>query len=116
MSTVSADNNAPMAIKALSVAQSQVWSFHLPLHRFVASCLREVSRRPYQQDDGQPGGIDVLLTSLKESEDARKLYRIYSGLLEYPIIILARNSQIRSELWLRNGKSMFDQVCFFNTI
>lgn len=111
MSTVAADNGTPMAMKALSVAQSQVWSFHLPLHRFVASCLREVSRRPYQQDDGEPGGMDLLLSTLKKNEDARKLHRIYLGLLEFPTIILARNSQIKSELWLRNGRSMFDQVC-----
>lgn len=116
MSTIAADNNVPTAMKALSVAQSQIWSFHLPLHRFVASCLREVSRRPYQRADEKPGGMDELLSSLRESEDARKLYRIYSGLIEYPAVILARNSQIRSELWLRNGKSMFDQVGTFNMI
>lgn len=111
MSTVAADCGAPMAMKTLPVAQSQVWSFHLPLHRFVAASLREVSRRPYQLNDGQPGGFDQLIQSLKQTEGARKLYRIYLGLLEYPTIILARNSQIRSQLWLRNGKLMFDQVC-----
>ena len=100
MSSVAADHNAPIAMKALPVAQSQLWSFHLPLHRFVASCLREVARRPYQRENGQVGGIQELVVSLKEKEDARKLHRIYSGLLEYPIVVVSRNSQIRSDLWL----------------
>ena len=114
MSSVAVDNNSHVAMKALSVAQSHLWSFHLPLHRFIASCVREVSRRPYETTDGEAAGIQKLLISLKENINAEKLFRIYSGLLEYPAIIISRNSQIRSCLWQRNGRGMLDQVC--NTI
>ena len=110
MSTAAADYGAPVAMAALPVSQCQLWSFHLPLHRFVASSLRELARRPYAKDIGQIGGIHELIEKMKQQEDARKLFKIYSGLLEFPTVVLARNSQIRSDLWLRNGRGMFDMV------
>lgn len=110
LSSVAVDHDAPVAMKSLPVAQSQRWSFHLPLHRFVAACLREVSRRSYRCEDGRMGSIEELIDNLKRHEEWGKLYRTYHGLLEYPIIVLARNAQIRSDLWLRNGRGMQDQV------
>ena len=32
-------------MNALPLPMVAIWSFHLPLHRFVAACLREVARR-----------------------------------------------------------------------
>lgn len=99
-----------MAMKALPVSQTKSWSFHLPLHRFVATSLREIARRPYSKDDGTACGIDELICRMKDQQDPLELERIYSGLMEFPLIVLSRNSQIRSDLWLRNGRGMSDQV------
>jgi len=99
-----------MAMKALPVSQTKSWSFHLPLHRFVATCLREIARRPYTKEDGTVSGIEELITRMKNQQDAPELERIYLGLMEFPLIVLSRNSQIRSDLWLRNGRGMSDQV------
>jgi hypothetical protein len=38
-----------LALQALPISHLAPWSFHLPLHRFVAACLREVCRRPVEQ-------------------------------------------------------------------
>jgi hypothetical protein len=98
-------------MKALPISQCDLWSFHIPLHRFVAFCIREVARRrPCNDRNGQTQDVTNLLETMIQKEDSQKLFRIFSGLLEYPLMIIARNSQIRSDLWLRNGRGMFDQV------
>lgn len=46
----------------LPLSQIQSWSFHLPLHRFAAACIREVSRRP------GGGGISDLVSMFEVPE------------------------------------------------
>ena len=111
MSSAAVQHGTAVAMKALPISQCQSFSFHLPLHRFVASCLRELARHPYKDKNGNIQGIEKLFEYMKLNEEPKKLRRIYQGILEYPLLVLSRNSQIRSDLWLRNGKGMFDQVC-----
>lgn len=110
MSSSAVRYGSHMAMRALSVAQTKSWSFHLPLHRFIATSLREIARRPYSKEDGTICGIEELIYRMKDQQDASELERIYSGLMEFPLIVLSRNSQIKSDLWLRNGRGMSDQV------
>jgi hypothetical protein len=86
-----------LALEALPISHLAPWSFHLPLHRFVAACLREVCRRPVEQ------GMAKLLSELHDTE-------FFHGLLEFPVVVLSRAAQVRAGLWKRNGSLMFDQV------
>lgn len=110
MASVACKHGALTAMKALPTSQCHLWSFHIPLHRFIAFCIREVARRPYNDKHGGSEDMTKLIAMVMQKEDSKRLFRIYTGLLEYPLMIIARNSQIRSDLWLRNGKGMFDQV------
>ena len=67
MSTIAVEHGTHLAMKAIPVAQSDSWSFHLPLHRFTAACLREVARRPSSlSGEGEVSmmGIEDLLRKL----------------------------------------------------
>lgn len=87
-----------LAFSALPFAQVTPWSFHLPLHRFVAACLREVCRRP-------PQNVDELLQEMVKYGDG-----LYMAVMEFPVIVLSRSAQVRAGLWRRNGSPMHDQV------
>ncbi len=109
MSTLAAKYGTDLASRALPISQVCVWSFHLPLHRFLASCLREVARRP--NTIGSGGIEDLLQTKLMNWQFLnRKGNLLFRGLMEFPILVLSRSAQIRSGLWKRNGPSMQDQV------
>ena len=118
MSTIASKHGTWLAMRALPVAQTRRWSFHLPLHRFVAACLREVARRPCVKADGSAGGMEELLLMLCEGngdnsgKHRKKSENLFRGLVEFPVIVLARAAQIRSGLWRRNGPGMLDQVKF----
>ena len=43
MSTLAGKYGTDLASRTLPISQVRVWSFHLPLHRFLASCLRHTS-------------------------------------------------------------------------
>ena len=112
MSTIAYKSGSPIAMEGLPLAQSTSWSFHLPLHRFVAACLREVARRkknPSFEGSGKIG-IEKLLNRITQTLDENSVMKLYSGLMEYPIIVFARAAQVRAGLWKRNGAGMFDQV------
>jgi hypothetical protein len=110
MPSVAVKYGCPTTVNVLPVTQLYDWSFHLPLHRFLATCLREVGRRP-NQIGGLDNGIEGLLAALKKStKDDARLQQLFNGLLEFPTIILSRTAQIRSKLWKRNGQGMLDQV------
>ena len=103
--TVASKHGAPLAAAAIPVSQIRSWSFHLPLHRFVASCIRDVARRAIDSN----GSIDALVDLLhrEEEESTRGLFR---GLFEFPLLVLSRAAQIRAGLWKRNGPTMLDQM------
>jgi len=120
-STVAVDYGSDLAMEALPVAQVRPFSFHIPLHRFVAVCLREVARRPNARvgteknkdvtnQVGKEDGIHLVLTSLLSSFGSQRLKRFLRGLVEFPVIVLSRVAQIRSGLWKRNGYCMSEQV------
>ncbi len=101
MSTVAMKHGCSSTIQVLPTDQKSGWSFHLPLHRFLSACLKEVAKRSYQTMN--VNGIGLLLANLKSSADVLKLVHLFNGLLEFPTNILCRAAQIRSNLWLRNG-------------
>ena len=101
-STVAAMHGSPLCLKGLPIAQTTPWSFHLPLHRFVAACIREVCRRP-------TNGMELLLQELNKSS-AEHLNSLYFSLMEFPLLVLSRAAQVRSGMWRRNGSGMQDQV------
>jgi len=111
-STVASTHGSALAMTALPLTQIAVWSFHLPLHRFVAACVREVSRR---HDISGSEGIQHLLSmfALPSNDDASSQLRtnalLFRGLFEFPINVLSKAAQIRAGIWRRNGRSMEDQ-------
>lgn len=92
-STVASSHGSVLAMAAIPLPQIAVWSFHLPLHRFAASCIREVSRR---QDDAGDNGMDALLDMFVPpvGEGALTQLRLNAllvrGLMEFPAIVLSR--------------------------
>ena len=101
-STVSVQRGSLLAFKTLPVSQTTPFSFHLPLHRFFAACLREACLR-------ETGIRDLrLLLSQKLTTDVQD--KLFIGLMEFPLLVLSRAAQIRAGLWRRNGNGLNDQV------
>ena len=111
VATAHGGSSVPLAMAALPVPQIAVWSFHLPLHRFVAACIREVSRRHDDDDDvsgsvagaacSNDGGMEKLLqmfalptdVTSSSGKDASSKLRLnallFRGLMEFPIIVVS---------------------------
>lgn len=106
ISTVAAKCGAPLAMCHLGISQSTPFSFHLPLHRFVASCLRELCLRT----DDAAAGLEALRRILQERLETQALDDLFTGLLEFPTLVLSRASQVRAGLWRRSGPGLNDQV------
>lgn len=132
MSTVAVEHGTYLAMKAVPVAQGDSWSFHLPLHRFAAACLREVARRPTSASTSMDGlevdqvnvegglCIENLIQKLMPNDDDgddgdEAVESLFQGLMEFPVIVLSRAAQIRSGLWRRNGPGMLDQVSVWSS-
>ena len=83
-STVASSHGTNLAMAALPLSQIQSWSFHLPLHRFAAACIREVARRPGY------GGMDDLLRMFDALSDfsTRQNALLFRGLMEFTVIVL----------------------------
>ena len=100
-----------LALPALSVSQVCPVSFHIPLHRFFGSCLRELCSGTSLVNDSRSVGIVELVDRVHNSKsnisDTRKLYQL---LMDFPMLVLSRAAQIRAGLWKRNGQGMLDQV------
>ena len=101
-STVTAMHGGALAFSALPMSQMTPFSFHLPLHRFVAACLREVCLRPT--------GLDDLISTIKLRLPDQQRNSLFLGLMEFPLIVLSRAAQVRASLWKRNGPGLNDQV------
>jgi hypothetical protein len=104
--TVASKNGTHLAFCALPIAQATPWSFHIPLHRFVAASLREACRRPVDQAAGMEELMNRIVTHIPQVE----LDNLFCGLMEFPALVLSRAAQVRSGLWRRNGSLMHDQV------
>ena len=113
-STVASAHGTPLAMASLPIAQLDPFSFHLPLHRFFAACVRELSRR---SDDN--GGLLELIGKFQinpnaSEEEKEKQHRkndlLFRGIMEFPIVVLSRAAQIRAGVWRRNGPGMSDMV------
>jgi len=101
-STIAVIHGSPLCLNALPVAQTTPWSFHLPLHRFVAACVREVCRR-------RTNGMEMIFQSLS-AISVEELDKLFSSLMEFPLLVLSKAAQVRSGMWRRNGSCMQDQV------
>mmetsp|Transcript_14841 Transcript_14841/g.41321 ORF Transcript_14841/g.41321 Transcript_14841/m.41321 type:complete len:2002 (-) Transcript_14841:1881-7886(-) len=101
-STISVETGSVLAFRALPVSQVTPFSFHLPLHRFVAACLREACLRET--------GIQDLRELLSRNLTQRIQDELFIGLMEFPLLVLSRAAQVRAGLWRRNGNGLGDQV------
>jgi hypothetical protein len=101
-STVAAKNGSVLAFRALPMSQMTPFSFHLPLHRFVAACVREVCLRAT--------GMDDLIRNLSQRMSETDRNSLFLGLMEFPLLVLSRAAQVRAGLWRRNGPGLNDQV------
>ena len=105
-STVAACRGTAVAMRQLPVSQNTSFSFHLPLHRFVAGCLRELCLR---QDD-ESNGVSNLLKRLRAGLSETDYDQLFLGLMEFPLLTICRAAQVRAGLWRRNGAGLSDQV------
>ena len=109
-STVATNHGCSTAIAPKwLVTQSTPFSLHLPLHRFLASCLRELSLRP----NGTRKGVDELLRRLRSAGANGELSSsslLFHGLTEVPSFVASRAAQVRAGLWRRNGPGLQEQV------
>lgn len=105
-STVAASRDAACAMRQMPVSQVTPFSFHLPLHRFVASCLRELCIRT----DDEAFGVAALARLLRERLPNNDYDGLYLGLMEFPLLVLSRATQVRGGMWRRNGNGLNDQV------
>lgn len=103
-SNIAAKHGSALAMRQLPVSQVSPFSFHLPLHRFVAGCLRELCLR----DESK--GIAELLRKIRTKLPQNQQNDLLEGLMEFPLVVLSRAAQIRGGLWRRNGGGLNDQV------
>jgi hypothetical protein len=101
-STISVKMGSVLAFRALPISQTTAFSFHLPLHRFVAACLREACLRE--------SGIRDLRVLLSKNLTDEVQDKLFIGLMEFPLLVLSRAAQVRAGLWRRNGNGLNDQV------
>ncbi|CAJ1952324.1 unnamed protein product [Cylindrotheca closterium] len=101
-STLSEKNGSALAFRALPMSQKTPFSFHLPLQRFVAACLREICLREDAMDD--------LMLKLSRDMFVNNKDNLFLGLMEFPLLVLSRSAQVRAGLWRRNGNGLNDQV------
>jgi len=121
-----------LCLPALSVMQLCPVSFHFPLHRFLACCLRELCRGTNNvmvdltesSNSSSVSGPDKLVRHMIHWSCRRRAAMPSSmtdntpfnptwpfrRLLEFPVLVLSRAAQIRANLWRRNGPGMQDQV------
>ncbi len=105
-STVASKRGTPLAMRHLPVSQMTPFSFHLPLHRFAASAMRELCLR---KDDSN-FGMHNLMQRLRADVQDDTSDNLFLGLMEFPLLVLSRVAQVRSDLWRRNGPNLTDQV------
>ena len=77
-------------MRQLPVSQVSPFSFHLPLHRFVAGCLRELCLRKVSD----AGGIADLLQRLQVEMPVKQYDELFKGIMELPLFVLSRAAQI----------------------
>lgn len=99
-STVASKCGTALAMQQMPVSQVTPFSFHVPLHRFVSSAIRELCLRANEAEAG--------MTSLMQRLQSHQA--VFWGLMEFPILVLSRVAQVRSDLWKRNGPGLNDQV------
>ena len=106
LSSVSASFGSECVMTQLPVSQTTPFSFHLPLHRFFASCVRELCLRR----SSNSGDITELFSRIKSALSEEQQESLFEGLMEFPTLVLSRAAQIRAGLWRRNGTGLNDQV------
>jgi ATP-dependent Clp protease adapter protein ClpS len=89
-------------------------SFHLFLHRFLATSIREACRHPHLSDtiaDLQQY-LSVTYTDFTcvDDVDHHQNECQLTQLIDYPLQTIVWECQIRADMWRRNGHSMLDQI------
>jgi hypothetical protein len=118
-------NNMPMSTIAtslskslttmpcLSAAVSSPFSFHHVLHQFLAFCIREAalalpSFAPLLTPPNQNSSSTAPTTTAAASNQSF-FSTFHLHLVEFPLMTLARSSQVKTAQWSRNGSNMLDQ-------
>jgi Putative zinc finger in N-recognin (UBR box) len=104
-STIAAKHGCSVAFRQLPFGQVSPFSLHLPLHRFLAACIRELCLR-----SDEKGAASLLGRLTQAAVSKADLDDIFHGLLEWPVLVLARACQVRAGLWRRNGPGLNEQV------
>lgn len=107
-STIASIRGTALAMRQLPVSQMTPFSFHLPLHRFAASAIRELCLRKDDVNFGMHNLMKRLRTQIPEGSCSSD--DLFLGLMEFPLLVLSRVAQVRSDLWKRNGPGLNDQV------
>ena len=91
-STVAAACGTALAMVALPLPQITIWSFHLPLHRFAATCIRELTRRHVTDSDGISKLLEMFALSIGKDASCKLSSNalLFRGLMEFPAIVLSR--------------------------
>lgn len=104
-SSIAAKHGTTMAMRQLPVSQTSAFSFHLPLHRFLAGAFRDLCLRKNDKEHGMSKLLRLLqVNGLQQNEN---LFRL---LMEFSVLVLSRAAQVRAGLWKRNGPGLSDQV------
>jgi len=97
-------------------------SFHLFLHRFLATAVREACRHPHHADTllelqqylsvvyDQSGGSDNVGEEDDDDDGGESEENQLTLLVDYPLQTIVWECQIRAGMWRRNGHSMLDQI------
>ena len=91
-STVAAACGAALAMVALPLPQIAIWSFHLPLHRFTATCIRELSCRHVTDSDGISKLLEMFALPISKDASSKLCSNalLFRGLMEFPAIVISR--------------------------
>jgi hypothetical protein len=86
-------------------------SFHLFLHRFLATSIREACRHPHISDTLMELQQYLFVTygEGSGSGSGREGSQL-TQLVDYPLLTIAWECQIRADMWRRNGHMMLDQI------
>lgn len=91
-SSISASFGSALEMSQLPVSPATPFSFHLPLHRFLASCIRELCLRRRNNS----GDITDLFNKLKLVLLEEQYESLFEGLMEFPVLVLSRAAMIKA--------------------
>ena len=82
--------------------ESDAKSFHIVLHRFFATCVREGCRFSH---------LDATLATLQNNMASPTMREHLTALIDFPLQTIVLESQIKADMWRRNGQVFVLRVC-----